>query len=358
MILGDGWYSGYIGWRKERGHYGLRNSLLARLEMEYEDGAKTAVVTDETWKCAEGPILSSDIMMGEIYDARKEMPGWNAPGFDDSRLEAARTVVEPPAAALVAQPSEPVQAAEEVQGGVGHRAETGRVCFRPRPEHRRMGAAQGHRSRRNESHAPLRRAAQSRRHDLHHQPARARKPPTPTSSRAAAKKSTSRISPSTASSMWKLTGLPSKPDLDAVTGCVAYSTSPVAGSFECSSPMVNKLYSNICWGQRGNFISIPTDCPQRDERLGWMGDAQIFIRTATYNRDVAAFFTKWMHGCGRRPVPGGRFRRYLAAPEGQSQFRGGRRPGRTPESSSPGPSGACTATPASSSGTGPPWKSG
>ncbi len=92
----------------------------------------------------------------------------------------------------------------------------------------------------------------------------------------------------------ELTGMPAKPGLDAVVGCVAYSTSPIAGKFECSSDMVNKLYSNITWGQRGNFISIPTDCPQRDERLGWMGDAQIFIRSATYNRDVSAFFTKWM----------------------------------------------------------------
>jgi alpha-L-rhamnosidase len=65
---------------------------------------------------------------------------------------------------------------------------------------------------------------------------------------------------------------------------------------ETSNPMVNQLLKNIDWGQKGNFVSVPTDCPQRDERLGWMGDAQIFVRTATYNRDVAAFFDKWLLG--------------------------------------------------------------
>jgi alpha-L-rhamnosidase len=92
----------------------------------------------------------------------------------------------------------------------------------------------------------------------------------------------------------EVTGYPGKPPLDAITGVVVHSAVPMAGSFECSSPMVNQLFSNIVWSQRGNFIELPTDCPQRDERLGWTGDAQIFIRTATYNMDVAAFFTKWL----------------------------------------------------------------
>jgi alpha-L-rhamnosidase len=92
----------------------------------------------------------------------------------------------------------------------------------------------------------------------------------------------------------EVTGYPGKPGMDAVTGCVAGSDMTPSGTFVSSSPMVNKLQHNIVWGQRGNFLSVPTDCPQRDERLGWMGDAQIFARTATYNRDVAAFYEKWM----------------------------------------------------------------
>ena len=92
----------------------------------------------------------------------------------------------------------------------------------------------------------------------------------------------------------EVTGYPGVPSLDAITGCVIGSDTPPAGTFSCSSALVNQLVSNIDWGQRGNFVSVPTDCPQRDERLGWMGDAQIFARTATYNRDVAAFYESWM----------------------------------------------------------------
>ncbi len=85
-----------------------------------------------------------------------------------------------------------------------------------------------------------------------------------------------------------------RPDTGAITGVVVHSDTPRIGTMETSHPLVNQLLANIDWGQRGNFLEVPTDCPQRDERLGWTGDAQVFIRTATYNRDVAAFFTKWM----------------------------------------------------------------
>lgn len=292
VILGDGWYSGYIGWRKERGHYGLRNSLLARLEMEGEDGAKTALVSDGTWKFAEGPILSSDFMMGETYDARKEMPGWNAPGFDDASWKAA-AVIDPPAAPLVAQPSEPVQVPEEVAAKEVTEPKPGVYIFNLGQNI--AGWARIKVSGPAGTKLVLRFAERLNPDGTMY-----------VTNLRAAKCTDTYILKGGGEEIWEprftfhgfqyveMVGLPAKPGLDAVTGRVAYSCSPVTGSFECSNPMVNQLYSNICWGQRGNFISIPTDCPQRDERLGWMGDAQIFIRTATYNRDVAAFFTKWM----------------------------------------------------------------
>jgi alpha-L-rhamnosidase len=92
----------------------------------------------------------------------------------------------------------------------------------------------------------------------------------------------------------ELTGLKTKPSLDTVTGVVLGSDTPTVGEFSCSDERLNQLQRNIRWGQRGNFLSVPTDCPQRDERLGWMGDAQVFVRTAAYHADIAAFFTKWM----------------------------------------------------------------
>ena len=92
----------------------------------------------------------------------------------------------------------------------------------------------------------------------------------------------------------EVTGLPDRPADDAVTGVVVHSDAPMTSSFECSNPMLNQLYSNIVWGQRSNYLEVPTDCPQRDERMGWSGDAQAFIGTATYNMDIASFFTAWL----------------------------------------------------------------
>jgi len=91
----------------------------------------------------------------------------------------------------------------------------------------------------------------------------------------------------------EVTGLRKKPASDTITGIVIQSDSRMTSSFECSNPMLNQLYSNIIWGQRSNYLEVPTDCPQRDERLGWTGDTQVFVRTGTYNQDIGAFFTKW-----------------------------------------------------------------
>ncbi len=292
MILGDGWYSGHIGWRKERGHYGLRNSLMVRLNIEYEDGAKTTVISDDTWKLSDGPILSSDFMMGEVYDARKEMPGWNTPDFNDTAWKSA-TVVEPPAAPLVAQPSEPVRVAEEISAISVNEPKPGVYVFDLGQNIAgwvRLKAAGPAGTK------VVLRFAERLNPDGSIYTANLR----------SAKATDTFFLKGENEEIYEphftfhgfqyveATGLSSKPEPSSITGCAIYSQSPVAGNFECSSSMVNKLYSNICWGQRGNFISIPTDCPQRDERLGWMGDAQIFVRTATYNRDAAAFFTKWM----------------------------------------------------------------
>ena len=91
----------------------------------------------------------------------------------------------------------------------------------------------------------------------------------------------------------EVTGLPEPPTLETITGLVVHSDTPWTGRFECSSELVNQLWRNVTWGQRGNFLSVPTDCPQRDERLGWLADAQVFLPSAALNMDVAAFITKW-----------------------------------------------------------------
>jgi alpha-L-rhamnosidase len=112
----------------------------------------------------------------------------------------------------------------------------------------------------------------------------------------------------------ELAGYPGTPDLDAITGLVMHSDTPMASDFECSDPVVNRLFKNIVWTQRANFLDLPTDCPQRDERFGWTGDAQIYVRAATCNADVAAFYSKWLRELMESQRPSGTFPGYAPFP--------------------------------------------
>ena len=103
----------------------------------------------------------------------------------------------------------------------------------------------------------------------------------------------------------EISGFPGELTADNLTGVVVHSDMAVTGSYECSNPLINQLQHNIQWGQKGNFVDVPTDCPQRDERLGWTGDAQAFCRTAAFNMDVSSFFTKWLKDLAADQKPGG-----------------------------------------------------
>ncbi len=304
-VLGDGWYSGYVGWQETRGRYGLETSLLVQLEIELVDGSRQVVVTDDTWRCSAGPILCSDFMMGETYDARKELTGWDQPDYDDKGWSRVHEV-DSPAAVLIAQRSEPVRCVEtlspvsvnEISPGVfiydlGQNI-SGWVRLRIKgPAGTRVMLRHGERLNPDGTlyTENLRRAKAT---DVY-------------------------ILRGEGEEVWEprftfhgfqyveLTGFKRSPGEKAVTGRVVRSGTPSAGRFECSHPGINRLWLNGLWSQKDNFLSIPTDCPQRDERLGWMGDAQVFSRTATYNMDVAAFFTKWMTDVEDAQTPDGIF---------------------------------------------------
>jgi alpha-L-rhamnosidase len=333
-VLGDGWWSGHVGWQETRARYGsLENSLLVQLELELANGKRMTLGTDGTWNCNTGPVLSSDFMMGEIYDARHECKGWDRADFNDGRerhsVRAAAASgmaalpwlpaleVASPNVPLVAQRSEPVRITEtiapvsvkQIRPGVfiydlGQNI-TGWIRLRVKaPAGTRVQLRHGERLNPDGTlyTENLRRAKAM---DVY-------------------------ICKGGGTEVWEphftfhgfqyveLTGLPaapkpsggggpSEPGKDAVTGCAIHSATTPAGCFECSHAGVNRLWLNGLWSQRDNFLSVPTDCPQRDERLGWMGDAQVFLRTASYNMDVAAFFTKWMIDVEDAQTPEGIF---------------------------------------------------
>lgn len=304
--LGDGWWSGYVGWQETRARYGsLENSLMVQLEVELANGQRLTINSDGSWMCNTGPILFSDFMMGETYDARRERSGWDAANFSSQDWLPVREVAAP-TVPLVAQRSEPVQIVEkfvplsvnEIKPGVfiydlGQNI-SGWVRLKVKaPAGTRVTIRQGERLSPDGTlyTENLRRAKAT---DVY-------------------------ICKGSGEEIYEphftfhgfqyveLTGLPTAPSKDTVTGCVVRSATPDAGRFECSNPDVNRLWLNGLWSQKDNFLTVPTDCPQRDERLGWMGDAQVFLRTASYNMNVAAFFTKWMIDVEDAQTPEGIF---------------------------------------------------
>ncbi|MEN6333420.1 MAG: family 78 glycoside hydrolase catalytic domain, partial [Phycisphaerales bacterium] len=291
-ILGDGWYSGHIGWGRLRDHYGANTRFAAQLQIEYADGSTETIVTDKTWVAATGPILEGDFLMGETYDARKEMPGWNTADFNDAAWKPV-DVTEKIDAKIESYPGVPVRKFQEIEPVKMTEATDGVWIYN-------MGTNFA-------GFVRLRvRDAQPGQKIVLRFAERLNPDGTIyTTNLRGARAIDTYICKGDGIEVWKprftfhgfqyveLTGYPGKPDLGDVTGIELTSATPVVGRFACSDPMANTLYHNVCQTQRANFIDIPTDCPQRDERLGWMGDAQIYVRTATFNTDVAAFFTKW-----------------------------------------------------------------
>lgn len=292
-ILADGWYSGYIGWGRKRDHYGKNPRFSAQLHVEFADGSSKIITTDKTWRAATGPILEGDFLMGETYDARAEMPGWSTADFDDADWQPV-DVTDRIDAAIEAHPGVPVRAFRRIEPVARTEPKDGVYVFD-------LGANFAGFAR-----LMVRNAEPGRKIVLRFAERLNPDGTIYTTNLRGARATDTYICKGAAKEIWQprftfhgfqyveVTGYPGTPGLDAVTGVELTSATPVVGEFACSDEMTNTLYRNICQTQRANFIDIPTDCPQRDERLGWMGDAQIYVRTATYNTDVSAFFTKWM----------------------------------------------------------------
>ncbi|MFA6289758.1 MAG: family 78 glycoside hydrolase catalytic domain [Opitutaceae bacterium] len=304
-ILGDGWFCGHIS-SKDRQGYGPQPVFLAQLEITMPDGSVHRIVTDSSWKYSTGPILENDLIMGESYDARLELENWSLPGF---REEGWLPVVEEaaPQIILTASASPPVRRQEviRINGPLGAGAPAGkrsifdvgqniagRVCITVR------GPRGGH--------FHIRHAEMLDAHgELYVDNLR--------SARCTDKYTCKGGEEETWEPRFTFHGFRyveivfSGPDIEIVKieAVALYSDMEQTGSFSCSQPLVNQLFQNIHWGMKGNFLEVPTDCPQRDERLGWTGDAQVFVSTAGFLRDVRGFFTKWMLDVADAQKPSG-----------------------------------------------------
>ena len=304
-ILADGWYAGYIGFGKKREHYGSEPRLFVQLEIEYTDGTRQVIATDESWKTAYGPIFEADFLMGETYDGRKELTDWCTYWFNDAAWDNV-AVTDKIDAVIQAYPGVPVQ--KVLQIDAKKIAEPSKASYVFDMGQNFAGWVRLKASGQAGTKIVLRFAEMLNPDGTIY-----------TKNLRAARCTDTYILKGSGEETWEpsftyhgfryveVTGYPGQPALDAITGVVVQSNTPRVGFFKCSNPMVNQLYSNIVWGQRSNFIEVPTDCPQRDERLGWTGDAEIFIRTATYNMDVSAFFTKWLIDLEDAQSPQGAF---------------------------------------------------
>ena len=320
-LVGNGWYCGHIGnggfqaWGKEP-------ALFAQLEVTYTDGSVDRVITDASWKVHAGPILASDFMQGENYDARLEIAGWDQPGLDVSGWSAATERTEPPRQ-LDGQIDQPVRQTGELHPQSMTEPKPGQWTYdfgQNMVGFVRLKVSAPAGAKITLRHAEMLNADGT----LY------------TNNLRGALSIDTYVCKGDGVEIWQprftfhgfryveVTGLPRPTTTnDTVTGIVVGSDIPHTGEFLCSNPEINRLQSNIQWGMRGNYLAVPTDCPQRDERMGWMGDAQVFIRTAAYNGDIAAFFTKWLVDVDDAQNPDGAFTDVSPSPSGKGHGNGG-----------------------------------
>ncbi len=294
-ILGEGWYAGDM-MRKKFVYPQAKPVLLVQIEITYRDGTTETIVTDQAWKATNrGAIRYSSIYHGETYDANLEMPGWNTTAFDDASWAGVIEEAVAPQPPLVPKRHYPTRATEELKTVKVTQPEPGRFVFDlgqnmvgwprlaiPVEEGNTITVRVAEMLQKNGTlYTANYRSAKS------------------TDYYTAAKTGTITWQPTFTfhgNRYVELSGLPegAKPEPGWVTGVVLHSDFPSTGSFASSHKLLNQLQQNIRWGQRGNYLDIPTDCPQRNERLGWTGDAQVFCSTSIFNYDTHSFWMSWL----------------------------------------------------------------
>lgn len=292
-LLGDGWYGSPFGWNGEYDLYGTTsNKLMAEIHLNYTDGTKDKMITDDSWKANSSPILMSEIYAGEFYDARLEQNGWNKPGFNDKGWSAV-AAVEGNYNNMSPQVNNTVKVTQIVKPVEIRK--TGDQRWIIDMGQNLVGWARLKVKGDSGTQVKMRFAEKlSSKDSLFVDNLRNA---TATDNYVLKGKGEEEFIPHFTFHGFRyieISGFPGQLTDKNIVAEVISSVDEVTGFVNTSSTLINDMYSLGIWGQRGNFISVPTDCPQRDERMGYTGDGQVFWRTGTYNYDIAAFTHKWM----------------------------------------------------------------
>lgn len=320
-MLGNGWSKGRFGLHDVIPAYKGPFSLIAELHVKYADGNEQIFCTDSMWRCAPSPIKESSIYDGELYDATAELKGWSDVGFDDSAWSAA-CVSKYEFGKLTARLSPPVVVKEllkpkeiihtpagETVIDMGQNM-VGWLRFKvDLPTGAKITLTHGEVLQDDNFYTENLRTAKQEYHYI-------------------SNGSVADVEPKFTFFGFryvKLDGWTYEPCIEDFTGCVVYSDLELTGKIKTSNPSVDRLFLNALWGQKGNFLDVPTDCPQRDERQGWTGDAQVFCGTASFNMDSYAFYAKYLYdmymeqitadGCVPNTVPSQRMGKPFYRPE-------------------------------------------
>jgi len=273
--------------------YEHRMQLILQLEIEYTDGNKEKIISDGAWRSADGPITRDSVYHGETYDARKEKTGWDLPGYRDRLWDNAIVAVSPGGKLVSSVTCPPIK----IVGTVSAKKITS-----PKKDVYIYDMGQNF-----TGWVKLKvKGKKGTKITLRHAEILDSKGMLELKPIRGAKATDEYILKGVGNEIYhprftyhgfryvEVTGFPGKPKLSDIEGMVVHSDVEQTGNFNCSNQLFNKIHKNILWGQLSNLMSVPTDCPQRDERMGWTGDAQLTVEEAILNFDMAGFYTKWI----------------------------------------------------------------
>lgn len=314
--LGNGYFR--MSRKRPFRYYGDRPQLLLQMNITYTDGSTVHVVSNTSWKTSSSPIIENSVYDGEVYDARREKKGWDKPGYDDQNWQNAVRLKVPETRKLSAQLMPPIRVEKRmypikmtrpvkniyvfdfgqnftgwpvlrVNGGEGEMV----VMKTAEVSRKDMVQMQGGNTTSVVDTIDNREDRSAKARDIYI---------------LAGKPGTEVYSPRFTYQGFRyvqVQGYPGKPNLTSVTADFVHTDVAKVGYFKCSNPLFNRIHHNVLWGQRSDLMSMPTDCPQRDERMGWMADADLSAEEAIHNFDMAAFYTNWINEIQDEQNPNG-----------------------------------------------------